>query len=62
MKTILYNKKYYTLINWHFTHIEAKDEMGNILLVKHNRHKNKLLLKIKVFIKQIIQKLLKLIK
>ncbi len=39
-RKILYNGKHYELVHWHFTHLEAKDELGNKLLIKHNQNQN----------------------
>jgi hypothetical protein len=39
-RTILYNGKHYELVHWHFRYLEAKDEMGNNLLIKHNQNRN----------------------
>jgi hypothetical protein len=39
-RKILFNGKHYELVHWHFTHLEAKDELGNKLLIKHNQNKN----------------------
>jgi hypothetical protein len=39
-RKILFNGKHYELVHWHFTHLEAKDEMGNKLLIKHSQNQN----------------------
>ncbi len=46
-RKILFNGKHYELVHWHFTHLEAKDEMGNKLLIKHSQNKNTMKEKIK---------------
>jgi hypothetical protein len=46
-RTILFNGKHYELVHWHFTHLEAKDEMGNKLLIKHSQNKSNLISRLK---------------
>ncbi|CAB5225979.1 hypothetical protein UFOVP756_26 [uncultured Caudovirales phage] len=41
-RTILYNGKHYELVHWNFRYLEAKDEFGNKLLIKHSQYRNNL--------------------
>jgi hypothetical protein len=46
-RTIIYNGKHYELVHWHFSHLEAKDELGNQLLIKHSKNRKSMKAKIK---------------
>jgi hypothetical protein len=39
-RKILFNGKHYELVHWHFRYLEAKDEFGNKLLIKHSQNQN----------------------
>jgi hypothetical protein len=48
-RTILHNGKHYELVHWHFRYLEAKDEFGNKLLIKHSQNKRNLISRLKAW-------------